>query len=416
MIKRIITTIFSKGIAAISNFLLVMLSAYFMGATVRGEFALIILAVSIVNMIQDIGAGAAFSYFTPQFSAKTLFSVVTPWLVIWALILPPILTFFNLTPSGFTCYITILAVLQGGISASQNYLIGRKQIYGLNLLELIKAISVLLSFLFFHFLNRDSIYSLLNAYIIGFSCTFLIAFYFLIKTIKNETQIDSTPKLSKQLFRFGIEIQANNIAQLMNYRLLYFFIEKLEGLALLGVFSVTVSIAETIWVLCRSIASIQYAKLINSTDQNLNIELTNSAARISGLLTLCGILLIMIIPSFIYIELFGKGFYQITSILPYLSIAILSLSIFTLFNHFFSASNQNKLNIKGSFLGNLILISIAYPLIHVGGIYGAACAYSTTHLIMFIYFFRKYQLQSHLNWHELIPKRSDLKLLTTTNL
>ena len=124
----------------------------------------------------------------------------------------------------------------------------------------------------------------------------------------------------------------------------------------------------------------------------------------------------MIIPSFIYIELFGKGFYQITSILPYLSIAILSLSIFTLFNHFFSASNQNKLNIKGSFLGNLILISIAYPLIHVGGIYGAACAYSTTHLIMFIYFFRKYQLQSHLNWHELIPKRSDLKLLNTTNL
>jgi|GEM_PF-5124776 len=416
MIKRILTTIFSKGFSALSNFLLVMLSAYFMGATVRGEFALIILAVSIVNMIQDIGGGAAFSYFTPQFPAKALFKVVIPWLFFWAIVLPPILLISGLIPSGFTFYIIVLALFQGMITAIQNYLIGCKQIYRLNILEITKALIVLLAFLGFHFFAHDSIYSLLNAYIIGFAVTFVLACYLLVRSKKRDIPSNPQRNLYRELFRYGLEIQANNIAQLMNYRLLYFFIEKLEGLAVLGIFSVTVSIAETLWVICRSISSIHYAKLINSKDKVLHIQLTVSSARVSGLLTLMGLFILMIIPSFIYIGLFGKSFFQITSLLPYLALAILTLSIFTLFNHYFSANNQNKINIKGSFLGNLILLAISYPLIDFGGVYGAACAYSITHFMMLLYFFRNYQLQTEISWSALIPKRSDFKLLANTEL
>lgn len=213
-----------------------------------------------------------------------------------------------------------------------------------------------------------------------------------------------------------MEIQANNFAQLINYRLLYFFIEKVEGLTVLGVFSVALSITETLWVLCRSTASLQYSKLINSKDSRQHITLTNLSARFSAFSTSLGLIVLFFVPKKAFTAFLGQTFDFVASVIPYLAPAILSLAVFTVFNHYFSANYRNRINIKGSVIGNIILVSSAYPLITNWGMNGASFAYSLTHFGMLIFYYANYKSQTHVGWTDFIPKHNDLRLLSKNKL
>jgi O-antigen/teichoic acid export membrane protein len=153
----------------------------------------------------------------------------------------------------------------------------------------------------------------------------------------------------------------------------------------LGVFSVAVSIAESLWIICRSIATIQLSRIINEPDPKQQRSITKHLSVVSAGATAIGVLVLMLIPQEVYMLIFGAEFGSIPEIVMWFSPAILFLAFYTIFNHYFSGKDMNWINIKASLFGNLILVIVSYVMIENYGLNGAALAYGFAFLGMSAY-------------------------------
>ena len=66
MLRKIIQTIFSKGIISIINFLVVLITARYLGAEGRGQISILFLNVTAILLFNDIIGGSALVYIIPK--------------------------------------------------------------------------------------------------------------------------------------------------------------------------------------------------------------------------------------------------------------------------------------------------------------------------------------------------------------
>lgn len=385
MFRNFIESVFSKGFTSISNFLTVILTAQFLGTEGRGELTLIVLAITIVGLIQNLAGGSAISFYVGKMSHATIAVIAVVWLLLTAVCVPWILDYFLLSPKAWLVYIIQLSLLLGGISIVQSFLLGLEKIRQLNFLEILKA-SLLILFIAIHFfvVKEVSLLAVMHAYVLAYGISFLVALFMATKHIKFGT-IVAIGSSSRLLFKTGFELQVNNILQLVNYRFTFFIIEKYWGLAALGLVSVTVSLGEALWIICKSAATVLYARLLNETETKQKIALTVDFTKLSYLLTTIATSILILIPSSWYQLLFGKDFDGITSLLVAYSPSIVFLAFFTILNHYFTATNQNKINIIATFIGNVLVIILGFLLIPSQGILMSGIVISGAYLMMLVF-------------------------------
>lgn len=73
-----------------------------------------------------------------------------------------------------------------------------------------------------------------------------------------------------QMFRYGLQNQVAHITQLLSFRLSYYVLGEYKGLAAVGVFGNGISIAESIWLIAKSMSLVQYSWVANSDDQKVS--------------------------------------------------------------------------------------------------------------------------------------------------
>jgi O-antigen/teichoic acid export membrane protein len=394
MFRNFIESIFSKGFTSISNFLTVILTAQFLGAEGRGELTLILLAVTIVGLIQNLAGGSAISFYVGKMSHATIAVIAVVWLVITAICVPWVLNYFLLSPEAWLVNIILLSILLGGISIVQSFLLGLEKIRQLNFLEILKA-TLLVLFIAIHFfvVKEVSLLAVMHAYVLAYGISFLIALFMIIKHIQFDI-VESFWTNSTLLFKTGFELQVNNILQLVNYRFTFFIIEKYWGLSALGLVSVTVSLGEALWIICKSAATVLYARLLNEKETKRKVALTVDFTKLSYLLTIIATLILILIPSSIYQFLFGKDFDGITSLLIVYSPSIVFLAFFTILNHYFTATNQNKINIIATFIGNVLIVVLGFIFIPSQGILMSGIVISAAYLVMLIFLSSIFCLQT----------------------
>jgi O-antigen/teichoic acid export membrane protein len=196
---------------------------------------------------------------------------------------------------------------------------------------------------------------------------------------------------------------------MFNYRFVYFVIEKWKGLEVLGVFSVAISIAETVWIISKSIATYQTSILVNTKDALVQRLNTISFAKMSLFFTIIAVTLLLLLPESLYLWIFGEEFLQIRQINFYFSPAILFLAFFGILNHYFYSTDRNVINIYGALIGNVITLIVSIYLIKNYGIVGAALTYSLSFLGMLFYLYFKFIAISKASHLDFIPRSSDFK-------
>src|SRR3954470_3552906 len=82
MIKNIIQTLFTKGFVAITNFLILIVSAKYLGVNTRGEISLFVLNIANIQIINEIYTGYSLVYFVPKFNLKKLVMNGVVWTII----------------------------------------------------------------------------------------------------------------------------------------------------------------------------------------------------------------------------------------------------------------------------------------------------------------------------------------------
>ncbi len=415
MLVKIFGTVFSKTFASVVNFLIVIITAKYLGAAARGEIALVVLSVSIVALFQSIIGGSALTFFASNHALKRLLTIAIGWSMVVGTTVSLVLAGSGLIPSNVSLEVLLISLPQGLVLIFQSILIGRQQILAYNGLEFLRSATLAsLVFLVVMGFEQYDLSWVYTGYVAANSITAIAGVYFMTRLPKVASEVTLFP-LSKKLFRFGFQVQLNNISQIFNYRFVYFVIEQTKGLEVLGIFSVGISIAETIWIISKSISTYQTSLLVNTTDRSKQATSTVSFAKMSIFFTAVAVIVLLIIPEAFFAWLFGEQFSVIKMVNVYFAPAILFLAFFGIINHYFYSTNRNDINIYASLLGNLLTLISALLLIPSFGLFGAAGTYSIAYFGMLIFMSFAFRSVSGLSFTAFCPKKDDfsrfLKLL-----
>src|SRR5690606_32852498 len=111
MLLKILSTIFSKVFTTGISFLVVAITAHELGASIRGDIALIILNISIIGLFQGIFNGSTLVYLTPRFSFLKLFLITNIFSTILAVILTYGMVIIDLIPINQQNDIILLSII-----------------------------------------------------------------------------------------------------------------------------------------------------------------------------------------------------------------------------------------------------------------------------------------------------------------
>ncbi len=403
---RFIGTLANRLITALLNFLIVVITARYLGTSGRGEISLIVLAISMIQMISGVMGGGAIVYLAPRYPQFKIMVISIAWTILICLACATLMNLFGLIKPGFAFPILILSLLVSFFANMQSLLLARQNFNAFNLTSVLQPLTLLVVFYFS--VKRDSMHTIddfIDAAYIGYALPLGLTLFLL----KPVTIADATWKeVAKKFLHHGGWSQLANLAQLLNYRFSYYFIEKMEGVTSLGIFSTGISVSESVWVFSKSLSTVKYA---NSANENDRFKLHRQAIllikfSITGTLFLLCIL--CLIPDTFYMELFSKSFKGIQGLMIHLSPGILMLSIYTILAAYFSGTGRHHLSSKASMIGLGITIPACFILIPEYGITGAVWAGNLSHLVNGCFLLVHFRRETRTSLSGILPRKKDL--------
>jgi O-antigen/teichoic acid export membrane protein len=407
MFSKIIFTFITRFSSSLIGFLLVILTAHAIGAEGRGEISLIILGTAITLLISSIIGGNAIVLLAPSTPAFKLLVPSYGWAVISISITTALLHFTGLIPHQYSIHIFIISMLQAIASIHMSMFIGKQQIKLYNIMNLLQVFLLFtMAVIFYYFLKHQDVIHYVIALYISFAIQAVATTWFIYRDIEF-TNLSGTNEIVKKILENGLIIQLCNVVQILNYRLCYFILEETHGLTSLGIFSTASIVAESVWLVSRSISLVQYSGIVNSSDKEYNRLLTVRMSKLSLFGSILVMLPVLILPSSFYGWVFGEEFRVITEPLWIYAPGILALSFATVLGHYFAGLGLNKVNLLGSVIGFIITLIASLILIPKWGINGAAMSVCLAYCVHSLYLFLKFRTHTSFKINELWPTVDD---------
>jgi len=388
--KKALATFFAKSVTLGISFLLVILTSRLWGAEGRGLIALIVADIAIISIISNIATGSSISYYTPKIGFNSLF----PSSILFGFILVIIsalgFSFFH----GFHYFqfLFIVSILIAYLTMIMSFSVARENIKLYNLVTfLMPGLTIIFVLFLYYIVGYKNVENYFYAQYLAFGLILIYLFIMFTRKYKLKEiklSLEATPKLLK----YGVQNELSTFLQFLNNRLSYYFIAEYIGMAMLGVFSVAMSVSEAILILSRSLAIVQYSKVLNQSDQNKNIILTKQNVILCLIATSLLMLFLVFLPASIYNYIFGKGFINVKHYTILLFPGILILSVSNLWGNYFSAIGNLKVLKRKSALGLVVTLIFAILLVPKYNLTGACItmnlSYFTSSLYLFIHFLK----------------------------
>jgi O-antigen/teichoic acid export membrane protein len=222
------------------------------------------------------------------------------------------------------------------------------------------------------------------------NCLAIIAGLFILAPALKRVPLTGMVSLMKEIFRFGTYVQVANIFQALNYRLSLKFVDHFLGRSAVGVLSLGMQLAEGLWLISRSMATVQYSRIANQMDEQYSIRLTLTLIKISFVVTALAMLVVLAIPASVFTTVFSARFGEVKLVITSLSAGIVVLSVSMVLSGFFSGINKPWHNMVSSAIGVVFTVVLGLVLIPRFGIAGAGfaatCSYGAVTLYQFLVF------------------------------
>lgn len=385
MIKKVIGTIFTRFLSAVVTLLIVILAANAFGPSGMGDISLVILAITIILVLSNFVGGGALIYLIPRHKLSSVFFLSYVWALVSCVFSSLVLGYFGLLPKEFFLETAALSILFALSSVNLNILIAREKINTSNILSLAQIIFQIVSlFILIQIQGKQTIAPYIMALFISWGLIFLAGLVLVLRLIDFGQKEPLIPLL-KKTFKFGSYVQFANIIQLLNYRLSYYLLNIFSGKSVLGNYSIGVQLSEGLWIVSKSIATVQYSNIANNNDLNRAKQITLLFFKISLILTLFGTIVLALIPESVYVSLFGAGFISVKKTILLLSPGILAVACYSIFSHYFSGIGKHYFNTLGSLAGFAITAGGGFYLIPRYGLEGAAITASLSYVTTFVF-------------------------------
>ncbi len=367
MTDKILSTFLTRTVTMMIMFIVVIVNANTFGAEGTGTIALIILALTILQVLSEFVGSSTLVYLTPQRDNFQLLVLSYTWALISNGAGLFILHALHLLPSGHILQLTILTIIYSIYNIHVRIMQGKEDIKLFNLLQLSQAVLLIVCLIsFLGICKLKEISPTIDLYVYAFIISYFIpavATCFYIGKKVRRTNFNRIGSLLKEMFSLGFWTQLANLAQILTYRINYYIIESFVGRKPLGVYELGTRISEAVWIFPKSICLVQYARISNNHEDNYARTLTLSLLKIVFVFSLTAILVLAVLPSSFIAWIFGPEFAQSKPVINSLLPGILFLGCMSILSHYFSGYGKYWVNAVGSIISLIVTAGLGFTLI-----------------------------------------------------
>lgn len=216
----------------------------------------------------------------------------------------------------------------------------------------------------------------------------------------------------RRMARFGVQGEAGNVLQLMNYRLDQYVVKGFVGVAGVGVYAVGVSMTEAVWLIANSVALVLVPRLTAAEDAEAR-WMTPVASRNTMLAAAAGSAALAVTAPIVVPAFFGHAYDESVQALWWLLPGTVALTGSKVLTSYIFSQGQPLVNTMITAASLVVTFGALFVLVPAFGVSGAAAASSLAygaHLCAALYAYRRISGQSPVD--ALLPRPSDLRLYT----
>jgi O-antigen/teichoic acid export membrane protein len=186
------------------------------------------------------------------------------------------------------------------------------------------------------------------------------------------------------LLAYGLPYAAYSIAQNFSNRLDYFLVRLFNDASAVGVYSISVTQGELLWILPTAVGFVLFPRVaaLVGTDAERAAAETAFSLRWGALVTACGAIVLALIATPLTRIMYGNAYLPAVTPLRILLVGIVASSFVQLLSSLLLGSGRLRLLILTTSVGLAINVSLNLVLIPHYGINGAACSSAVSYSVV----------------------------------
>jgi O-antigen/teichoic acid export membrane protein len=214
--------------------------------------------------------------------------------------------------------------------------------------------------------------------------------------------------LGRRMLLLGLRAGLVNVVSLLNYRIELFVLKAYRGIDAVGVYSVSVSLAELLWIVSGALATATTALAVSASDDDAVTEIARGVRAAIAATALAGIALAVVSP-FAIPFLFGPRFSGATVPLLILIPGVLAFSPGQLFAVYFSMRlGETRIPLGVAVASAALTGALAVLVIPLLGLTGAALATSVGYALSMSIAAILFSRRAGIAISALVPGREDI--------
>ncbi len=216
----------------------------------------------------------------------------------------------------------------------------------------------------------------------------------------------------RKLGRFGVQGEAGNVLQLMNYRLDQYIIRGFVGLAGVGIYAVGVSMTEAVWMIANAVAIVLLPRFTSADDEEVR-WMAPVAARNTLLVAACAAGALAIVAPVLLPALFRAEYDGAVEALWLLLPGTVALTGSKVLTSYIFSRGKPLVNTGITLVSLVVTVVALFALVPPFGVNGAAAASSLAygaHFCAALFAYRRISGEPVLD--AILPRRSDVTLYT----
>jgi O-antigen/teichoic acid export membrane protein len=363
--------------------LFVVLCSRWMGPEGRGELGLILFWAGLLATGNDYVGGSNLANALQRHSMASVFPVSIVWSVVVILLGFVGLSYFF--TSALAWKVSSLALPLLLLNIEYNVQQGLALVRQRNRLQLLLEVLKLLLLLTFAFTTLSlsvSVSLVITSMVLAYAVVLILSTGLLNQEIGLALKNRQWPP--GELFTHGFWSQNGHLAQFLAYRLsLYTLTFLLGNHSAAGIYANALLIADAIWIFANSFGTIAHVRILRSKNENFKVDITLRYAIFALVGTVLACLFMAVLPSGIFVWVFGKGFETLKDTSLLLIPAILAVAASSLFSHYLHAVNRFKALFIANVCGLVLQTAVGFWLIPRWGVYGACIAADAGFILTF---------------------------------
>ena len=415
MIKRILQHLAARVLTAGLGFVVVWLTARYLGAAGRGQVSLFFTDMSGLVLLAGLVGGSSLIYLVPRRNVWHLLLPAYAWALVVSGVGAAAVGLLRPASLEYVLHLGAVTLVQVLLSINLFLLLGRKRERDYNVLTTVQAallaVALGVAFAGVQWLDIRAYY---YANYVAYGLPWLISLGLLLRLPDARRPTASPARArryaaARELARHSRGAHLSNLLTFANYRFGYYAVAYLADARALGILSVGVALAEAIWMIPRSTALIQYVALVNAADKRGQTYAALRGSRLTLLATAGAVLALAAVPAAWLAAIFGPEFGAAHGVILALAPGIFINGLGMQASGYFSGTARYRVNNQAALLGLAVTAPVCLLLVPRLGMVGAALGMSASYAASVAYLGWHYCCATGATWADLLPGPADVR-------